>query len=239
MRVIPRAGEGEAIAIAAEALVAAVTPPAPAVAAAVAAAPGALPRATPHADGRPAASAPDSNPAFRLFGTSAAAPAPLAADTAPSAPPVRLAWPEELCSVAPAPRPAAPLRVAEPAVRVERPPAGTPSACAPGAPRRRCLLEAWRTDLWLGQTEDGSDEGLRLGAQGPLRSRAALSWVMLAHEPAGVAPSEGTGPLSSRARSRATPRSGSPAARRSAARTGPWARSRRSCSAPRLASASR
>jgi hypothetical protein len=126
--------------------------------------------------------------AFRLFGTSSGAAAPLAAGTAPPAPPVRLAWPEELRALAPAPRPAAPLGIAVPAVRVERPPAGSTSACAPGDPRRRYVLEAWRTDAWLGQTVNGPSEGLRLGAQGRLRARAALAWVMLAHEPARVAP---------------------------------------------------
>ncbi len=152
-------------------------PPAARPAAAAAAAPAAAPRSL----------------AFQLFGTPAGVAVPLAADTAPPAPPVRLAWPQALRTPAPAPRPPAPAGAAPAAVLVERLPAGTTSACAPSDPRRRYLLEAWRTDTWLGQAVGGPREGLRLGAQGRLRSRAALSWVMLAHELVAVTDAAGGG----------------------------------------------
>ncbi|BCX19683.1 MAG: hypothetical protein KatS3mg117_3365 [Geminicoccaceae bacterium] len=168
-----RVHRGDPAAVPAEPLMAGVVP---------GIAPAAAPAATPAAV---RAQPPTSTPslAYRLFGTPAGVPAPLATGRRPHGPPVRLGWPERWRAPTverPAAAPAADIGRAR--VVVDRLPPGTRSACAPDDPRRRYVLEAWRVDTWLGQRLGSEQEGLRIGAQGRLRSRAALAWVMLAHE---------------------------------------------------------
>ncbi len=97
----------------------------------------------------------------------------------------RLVWAETLRHPEPARRALLFRADQPPPVTVVRPGSERTSVCAADQPRRRYVLEAWRVDTWLDQT-DARREGLRLGGRGRLRAPGALAWVMLSHELGGA-----------------------------------------------------